>query len=371
MTYLSIKFNSKYFLLIAFLFLLSSCSVTKKSKNPSLKFNFLDEYVIPAETYFNDEEIGGLSGVDYVDGKLFLVDDRSSKPIIYEAGLQVNHQQIDSLVFIRSFNLKKTDRGFQSKALDLESIRYKKGNFWLSSEGYITGEKNPSIFQIDDQGKFLSEVELPSYYQVGGENQPRNNGVFEALSVDLQDSNLIWTATELPLKEDGKTPILWNRFTPVRFSQFNITTGQIEKEFAYSLDRVVKWPLLPFVINGVTEILAYQNNRFLVLERAFSAGRGEKSNRVKLFLVDFSEADSSLSLEVLNKELQLAEKELVLDFKKIRRQLPSKIIDNIEGMCFGPKLTNGNRSLLLISDNNFNSFGDQITQLIWLEMIED
>jgi hypothetical protein len=64
------------------------------------------------------------------------------------------------------------------------------------------------------------------------------------------------------------------------------------------------------------------------------------------------------------------QKELVLNFKKIRKQLSSRRIDNIEGMCFGPKLANGNRSLLFISDNNFNTFTDQITQLIWLEMIE-
>jgi hypothetical protein len=27
---------------------------------------------------------------------------------------------------------------------------------------------------------------------------------------------------------------------------------------------------------------------------------------------------------------------------------------NIEGICFGPLLSNGNRSLILVTDNNFN-----------------
>ena len=63
-----------------------------------------------------------------------------------------------------------------------------------------------------------------------------------------------------------------------------------------------------------------------------------------------------------------ARKRLVFDFKSVKDQLTDKIIDNIEGMCFGPKLENGKQSLLLISDNNFNSFGRQLTQLILMEI---
>ncbi|GAA3325260.1 hypothetical protein GCM10020331_056410 [Ectobacillus funiculus] len=37
-------------------------------------------------------------------------------------------------------------------------------------------------------------------------------------------------------------------------------------------------------------------------------------------------------------------------------------LDNIEGMTWGPKLENGHDSLVLISDNNFNS--TQVTQFL-------
>ncbi len=365
------NFKHQFFLIISFLFLFSSCAVTKKSKTPSLQLKLLDEYVIPSSTFYEGEEIGGLSAVEYAEGQLYLLDDRSSKPIIYTANLHVENQKIIEVDFINSMNLKKTDTAFQQMALDLEALSYADGNFWLASEGGISYKKNPSIFQVNKEGKLVNQMKLPAYFEIGGVNQPRNNGVFESLSFDFKDSNLLWSATELPLEEDGKPPFLWNRFSPVRFSQFQTESLEIQQEYAYPLDRVVKWPLLPFVINGVTEILAYQNNRFLVIERAFSAGRGKRSNRVKLFLADFSEAESTLNQPVLDKSFQLAEKELILDFKDIRKQLPSKIIDNIEGMCFGPQLKNGNRTLLFISDNNFNSFGEQITQLIWMEVLED
>jgi len=41
--------------------------------------------------------------------------------------------------------------------------------------------------------------------------------------------------------------------------------------------------------------------------------------------------------------------------------------DNIEGVTFGPTLSNGHRSLIFVSDNNFASF--QKTQLLLFEIL--
>lgn len=40
--------------------------------------------------------------------------------------------------------------------------------------------------------------------------------------------------------------------------------------------------------------------------------------------------------------------------------------DNIEGVCWGPKLPNGKRSLIFVSDNNFSPL--QQTQLLLFEV---
>ncbi len=42
-------------------------------------------------------------------------------------------------------------------------------------------------------------------------------------------------------------------------------------------------------------------------------------------------------------------------------------IDNIEGATFGPRLANGHRTLLLVADNNFETF--QKTQFFLFEVI--
>lgn len=362
--------KKSFYILLSFS--LFACGVTKVAKTPKYQLHILDEYVIPAETYFNTYEIGGLSGIDFKNDTLYLIDDRSTKPIVYTAKWKTSGKKIDSLIFLESINLKETDPVFRKMSMDLESmIIAKNKGFWLSSEGNIKHQKNSSIFKIDVDGGFIKEMNLPAYLQVNGNNQPRNNGVFEGITWDM-NKEYIWAVTELPLQNDGKKPQLWKTFSPVRFTQFNPITGDAQKEFIYKLDRVVRMPLLPFYINGVTEILNFTTDEFLVLERAFSAGRGKHSNRVKLFVTNFAEASNSLGIEQIDKQQNLkpAEKYLLLDFKKIRKQLSSKRIDNIEGLCYGPKLANGNKSLIFVSDNNFNSFGEQITQIIWMELIE-
>lgn len=45
------------------------------------------------------------------------------------------------------------------------------------------------------------------------------------------------------------------------------------------------------------------------------------------------------------------------------------MVDNLEGIAFGPKLLNGNQTLIIISDNNFSSWTRQLNQVILLELI--
>ena len=56
-------------------------------------------------------------------------------------------------------------------------------------------------------------------------------------------------------------------------------------------------------------------------------------------------------------------KRLVLDLNT----LGLAKLDNIEGIAWGPKLPNGNDTLVLVSDNNFNT-ASQITQLLAFEV---
>ena len=55
-------------------------------------------------------------------------------------------------------------------------------------------------------------------------------------------------------------------------------------------------------------------------------------------------------------------KRLVLDFDRLGIR-----IDNLEGVSYGPTLANGHRTLVLVSDDNFNAA--QTTQFIAFEVV--
>ncbi|MGH2646367.1 MAG: esterase-like activity of phytase family protein [Ginsengibacter sp.] len=84
---------------------------------------------------------------------------------------------------------------------------------------------------------------------------------------------------------------------------------------------------------------------------------------IKVFLADISAAENIDTISSLKHEtgLKTATKKLLLNMDAI-----GIYIDNIEGVTFGPILADGNRSLLFISDNNFNPH--QKTQFLLYEI---
>lgn len=358
------------FLKLSFaIILLLGCSTTKMPKNPSYEIQFLDERTLPAGFNFQNETFGGISGIDFKNGELIMINDSPSNPLLFSAEFILDDFKLDTLVFTSVTKLK-TDAFYQENALDMESIRFDGKDYLISTEGNINKDLAPRIFKINRKAEFLASYPLPDYFLPKGNNQPRHNGVFEGLSMDL-NSNGFWFANELPLENDGKTPKLFNTNSPIRISHYDRGQNQITRQYAMDLDRIIKIPLLPFAINGLTEILQLEKDKFLVLERAYSAGHKSRGNRVKLFLVDVSKATDIkdiVQLEDTSENISYAEKSLLFDFKKVKKKTTDRIVDNLEGLCFGPMLPNGNRSLIIASDDNFNSFGPQLNQFIILEL---
>ncbi len=364
------KFQPLFLIILSFTFW--SCGAGKASKSASIQFHLLDDYIIPAELYVEKTQIGGLSGIDFDGENYYVVCDNPSNPRFYQIQIKTHEQKIDTIVFEKLIQIQNNNDFIKKNTLDLESILFdaEKNQFILSSEGSIKNKKNPSIISVNAEGNYLSHYSLSSYFKAEGKQQPRNNRVFESLSHSY-DENGIWTATEFPLTEDGRKPKLYRTKSPVRFTFFN-EEQEAEFQFSYLLEPIQKLPYLPFSINGVTDILEIAPKKFLVLERAFSAGRGNTSYSGLLFYADASQATNTLEVEHLKgemkKEVQPAQKELVFNFKQIRKKLQQKRIDNLEGICFGPQLPNGHATIFVISDNNFNSFAPHLNQVIWLEM---
>jgi len=347
-----------------------SCATTKKNNNNELHLRYLDDVVIPNNLEIDGTKVGGLSGIDYHDGIYYLVCDQPANPRFYKAEIPMLNRALDTVLIKEVVQLDKEQDFIKNNTLDLEAIRFdaETKRIVLTSEGSIKNGKDPAVFEVSPDGRFLSNYKIPEYFKASGEQKPRNNGVFEGLTESF-DKKSYWVATELPLEKDGPKPKIFPTKSMIRITKYNKKTKQAEKQFTYKLDGISKLPIIWFAVNGVTEILEYAEDKFLVLERAYSAGYGSNGNTVKIFQVDAAQATNTLEMENLRKSAyKKASKKLIFDFKSIKNFLTEEIIDNIEGMTFGPDLPNGKKSLILVSDDNFSSFSRQINQFILLEL---
>lgn len=363
-----------YLIFSGFFILLTGCGAAKISEDAPIQINYLDEYIIPKDFKVEGTQVGGLSDLDFDGNSFYTVVDLPSSPRIYRFSLKLRHQKIDTLVFEELIEINHTDAGADSLFWDTEGLVYNssKNNFIVSSEGSIKSNKNPFIAELDKNGKLLETFELPDYFRASAPKGLRNNSVFEGLTLAANQRG-VWAATELPLKRDGPRPKLYRTQSPVRFTHFDLDHKSATHQFAYPLDRIRKIPILPFAMNGVTAIWEYEPGLFIVLERSFSAGHSAKGFAAQLYWVDARNATNTLeevSLKKrLGKDIIPAKKELIFDFRSIRSQLSRKTIDNLEGITPGPILSNGNQSLLLISDNNFSSWTPQLNRVLLMEII--
>ncbi|MGH3813522.1 MAG: esterase-like activity of phytase family protein [Pseudonocardiaceae bacterium] len=97
-------------------------------------------------------------------------------------------------------------------------------------------------------------------------------------------------------------------------------------------------------------------NRFLALERGFAFGVGTKGRVYK-----FSTAGASNVLyqhSLTDAPFRPVRKTLLFDLDDIGVART----DNVEGITWGPPLPSGERTLLIVSDNNFSQ--NQRTQII-------
>lgn len=352
-------------------------------EKPQLKF--LDLYVIPHDFNYENTIVGGLSGIDYnaKTGEYYIISDErsaTSPARFYTAKIDIQNNKIAGVNFTSVQTLKQPDgKTFPSmkedpvRAADPESIRYNplKNTLVWAGEGDkavrngVAVLQDPLVYEMDLKGNFIDSFYIPSHMRMkAGEVGPRTNGVFEGVTFDKNYKNL-YVSIEEPLFDDGPRADVDLPGAPVRITKYDAATRKPVAEYAYLLDAVARKPLISdaFRVNGVPEILWYDKNRLLVMERSFTMGI--LSSTIKIYLADYSAATDILNRASLKDKTSYrpASKRLLLNLDSLGR-----FIDNVEGISFGPALPNGNRSLILIADNNFQKI--EKNQVFLFEVIE-
>ncbi|MDI6031878.1 esterase-like activity of phytase family protein [Flavobacterium sp. LB2P84] len=364
---------------------LFSCSnlkqIVENKPTPSLKL--ISSIEIPFEETFQNTKVGGLSGIDY-DAKnelyYLISDDRSmfNDSRFYTAKIRLFENKVEGIDF-QSVSTLKNETGTAygnwnttpTTSSDPEDIRFnpKTNTLVWSSEGarVITTDKevlqDPSLNFMDLKGDFLGNVTLPENLKMQKQEKgPRNNGTLEGITFDKKYKH-IYTNIEEPLFEDGDQANT-SKGGLIRFYQFDAKTKKNTAQYGYQLEPIAREPNPKgaFGVNGVSAIQYYGKNQLLVVERSYSTGT--QACTTKVFLCDLKKATNVKNHKTLqNQKLELASKKLMLNMDDL-----GIFIDNIEGLTFGPKLANGNPSLLFVSDNNFSD--KQKTQILVFELVK-
>lgn len=331
------------------------------------QIDFIGRAIFPTGSPFQGTEIGGLSGITYDAEKQVyyaISDDRSSKAPARFYSLKIDLQsgklEKDQIEFTKVTTLlNENGKNFPEWSLDPEGIAFTGNSVFVSSEGDVDRKISPFIKEFSLDGKLLKTLPIPDLFLPDdkGTKGIRNNLAFESLTL-TPDRKYLFTATENALVQDGAVPSLQSG-SPCRILRYDALNGNPERSFVYITEPLPPGanPVGQLTTNGLVDLLAIDENRLISLERGFSL---ETGTVIKLFEISLAKSDRIEGLESLKTrlgEISPAQKRLLLDLENLKVPL-----DNIEGLTFGPVLEDGNRGLILVSDNNFSPL--QETQIL-------
>lgn len=350
-------------------------ATTHGDRQTVAKIEFLGEVTFPTGYQFDGTEVGGLSAITYdkASNRYFaLSDDRSqiNPARFYQLTIDLSDGSLDAgdVAFTAVTTLLNGDGvAFPNAGIDPEGMALtRQGQLYIASEGDASALIPPFVNRFQLDGQQVAELPVDAKYHPSADNSTgiRNNLAFESLTLTPSGRFLI-TATENALNQDGQAADL-DAGSLSRLIKYDLASGEAVSEFVYEVDEVPDEPVPAdaFRTNGLVELLALDDNgSMLALERAFSVGKG---NSVKLYQVLTQGAldvigEQDLYWEDEDTAFEIdppVSKNLLLDLGDLGLTL-----DNLEGMALGPLLPDGRRSLIIVSDNNFNSV-DQFTQFL-------
>jgi hypothetical protein len=337
------------------------------------RVRLIGETTVPHGLDFQGTTVGGLSGIDYDrrTGKWVLIsDDRSERQParFYTANIAVGAKSVGDVQLTGTAPILRPDgtpypppQGGDG-AVDPEDVRFDpwSDRVWWTSEGERSDRTliDPSIRGAAPDGSFRSELPLPPNLRMGAQDGPRRNEVLEGLTFAAGGA-LVVSSVEGPLIQDGESPTFQHGALGRITAQGR--NGSVLSQYAYPMDKVfAESPTGGFANNGVSAILSDQDDpsRFLVMERSFVTGVG---NSIRIYEIDTRGASNVRDVHSLQgADVRPVQKTLLADLSS----LGLSKVDNVEGMTWGPRLPTGERSLVLVSDDNFAP--SQTTQVIAL-----
>ena len=321
------------------------------AKGPKSDLQFLGQAIVPTGTTFQGTNVGGLSSITYDErlGVFYAVSDDQTNVRYYTVGLDVGDGRLSAGdVHFQAVSNLLAPGGvpYAAGSVDPEGLALTKARELIfTSEGFANTLVAPFVRRYSLDGGFLGDLPVPQDFLPAPGRGVRQNLGFESAGV-APNGRFAYVATENALVQDGPAATVATG-SPARIVRYQLPSGRLDRQWTYLTDPVAEPPVpaTNFSVNGLVELLPLNNRFLLAMERSFSVGAPDTGNTIRIFRVELPGRGGEAS------------KKLLLDLDDLGIPL-----DNVEGMTFGPRLPDGGRSVVLVSDNNFAA--SQFTQFL-------
>lgn len=272
---------------------------------------------------------GNYSGITYLGNEHYaVVSDKSETDGFFL--FQISLDSISGKI------ISVSNEGFFSSGQpnrDQESIAYVP----LTQSVFIGGEKDHRIREYTMEGTWTGrELQIPEVFRTASSSYG-----FEALTYN-GTTHRFWTTTESTLPQDGAQAGAGSDICNLLRLQSFDDELLPQEQYLYQMDAPQAPAEAANYAMGVSGMCGLDDGRLILLEREFFVSPGKLGSFVhcKLYMVNPTGTATD----------SLLEKRLLLEFRT-HLSLLGRGLANYEGICLGPQLADGSRTLLLISDS--------------------
>lgn len=285
-------------------------------------------YLQPQRYFKKTVPAGNYSGLTWLGGNRYaVVNDKATND-----GFDIFAIDIDSVTgeIKNVMKITTVTSGF-SYHRDGEGIAY----FPPAKTIFISGEADNKILEYSRDGKLTGrQIVIPSSVKI-----PLGNYGLESLTYNAK-THRFWTTTESTLPQDGQQANAVNGIrNHLRLMAFDDNL-QYCKTINYIMDEPLSSKQAHVYANGVSELCALDDGSLLVLEREAWV----PSKYIGAWVVNRVYRING------NGPTDGQQKRLVAMWRT-SLNLVHKDFANYEGMCVGPKLTNGRQVIILCADS--------------------
>jgi len=347
----------------------------------AIELNFLGSFDLPHEDWaFEGVRVGGISGLSLAaNGSYFAIsDDRGENVVppgvLYEMEIAVDLEGLHSVEVTGTVRLDRDSSmaGIQPHEpgeLDGEEALWTEDGFIVCSER--DSSNAPWIRRYTHTGELTATLPIPEKFIPAFEGNVQVRGVRENLAFEAAtitpDGSTLYVANQQALVQDGPVSTA-DAGTPVRIVEYDLMGDSpiVVGEYVYVTEPLFGRPAAANSGDNGVPGMAYVGHitpeiDLIVMERSYVSGIG---NHVCLFGVKLDpyvyDREKVLATEALSDPetpysgltvhkiplLRLSDdpEQADIDFDP----------DNMESIAVGPRLPNGNYTLILASDDNFD-----------------